>query len=119
MIDVSELMSDPDFAQPFQVVRSTGSFANEGEYTRTPTTLNMTGVIQPATTEDVTNFLPEGERQKSAIRIWCAQEIRMADGNGAEADEIVWQGKRHRVAHAKPWNTQGYWFAIAVGHPYG
>lgn len=119
MIDVSELMTDPDFARAFQVRRMTGSYANEGEWSETATTLNKTGVIQPATSEDAINFLPEGERQKNLIRIWCAEEIRMGDGDGKCSDEVIVDGQYYRVAFSKPWGANGYWFAIAVGFPHG
>ena len=119
MIDVSELVTDPDFAQPFQVERFVGSFMDEGEYVRgEPKLLDLFGVVQPATKEDAVAFLPEGERQQNMIRVWCNQELRMSDGQGKECDNIIWQGQWHRVAFSELWSTQGYWFAIAVGFPH-
>ncbi len=116
MIDVSELLSDPDFAQPFTIQRTTGGFANEGEYsTADPTDIPAFGVIQPASSADMVRFLPEGERQKNTISIWSPVLIQMADGQGQESDVIIWQGQYYRVAFSKPWQTQGYWFAMAVG----
>ena len=98
MIDVSELIDDPDFATTFQVRRRTGSFANEGAYSTTETTLTKTGVIQPASQDDRVAYLPEGERTLDAIRIWCRDEIQMADGKGKQSDVVVWNGQHHRVA---------------------
>lgn len=117
MIDVSEVINDPDFARDFTVERFSGSFANEGEYTATSTTLQRYGIIQPATAEDAINFLPEGERQKNLIRVWCTEEIRMGDGDGNNSDVVVDGGLKYRVAFAKRWQQNGYWFAIAVGFP--
>lgn len=115
MIDVSELIDDPDFASEFTVFRDSGSFV-EGEWVKNaPSQLPMIGVVQPATSEDMLRFLPEGERQKNVIRIWCRQKIQMANGKDEQSDVVVWNCDYHRVAYSKPWGKNGYWFAIAVG----
>lgn len=116
MIDISELIDDHDFAQTFTVTRATGSFANEGRFSTTTTDITKTGIIQPASYEDQVKYLPEGQRQANAIRIWCRDEIVQADGKGALSDVITWGGGKHRVAFSKHWNQHGYWFAIAVGY---
>lgn len=116
MIDVSELVTDPDFAQSFQIERFTGTW-DEGRFIQNePTVLDAFGVVQPASSEDAVAYLPEGERQNNMIRVWSPHEIRMADGKDQLSDNILWQGEWHRVAYSKPWQTQGYWFAIAVGY---
>lgn len=115
MIDVSDVVTDPDFCQDFQIERVTGSFANEGEYTRgTPSLLNRTGVIQPGASEEELLVLSEGERKKAVIRFWCAEEIRMSDADGANSDVIRWRGQWWRVAFAQPWADHGYYYGIAV-----
>lgn len=114
MIDVSELVADPDFAQTFSIERFTGSFANEGEYTEAaPTVLSRTGAIQPGSSPDMLEFLPEGERGKATIRFWSWAEIRMGDGL-ARSDNILWRGRWYRVAYCKPWQLNGYYHGIAV-----
>lgn len=116
MIDVSELIDDPDFATTFTVKRRSGTFANEGKYTTTETTLTKAGVVQPASADDQVKYLPEGERRQHAIRVWCRDEIQMADGKGKESDVVVWNGNQYRVGFSQPWSVHGYWFAIAVGY---
>lgn len=114
MIEISELMTDPDFAQPFVIRRVSGAFAGEGEFTRTETTVNASGVIQPASEDDL-KMLPEGERSDSAIKVYSKTELRRGDGAGTESDVIEWLGKRYRVMQSKPWQLHGYYFAIATG----
>lgn len=120
MIEISELFSDPDFAQPFQIERlGAGSFS-EGEYTPgSKTTLNVVGVIQPAKDGEILLVAQEGERQNNWIAIWLNQEIRDGDGDTRMSDYVIWQGDRYRVAKSKPWQTQGYWRAWAQGLPNG
>lgn len=119
LVNVAELVQDPELAQPFTIERYVGSFANEGEYSQTPTVLQRFGVIQPTKADDLIKYLPEGERQGNAISIYCKDDIFMADGNGQQSDVIIWQGDYHRVAFSKRWNMHGFWFAIATGFVHG
>lgn len=115
MINIAEVVNDPDFTQPFQINRFSGSFENEGEWVKTSQTLQRVGVIQPTKSSDALNFLPEGERQANAITIYCAEDILMGDGQDIQSDVVIWNGAQYRVAYSKPWQANGYWFAIATG----
>jgi len=114
MIEISDLLEDPDFAQGFTIRRQTGSFT-EGDFSTVDTVIPAVGVIQPASSQDVLTFAPEGERQGNWITIYCKQEIRQGDGQDIFSDVIVWQGSYFRVAQAKHWETQGYYRAWARG----
>lgn len=118
MIDVSELMQDPDFASMIEVTRQgAGSYANEGVFTPGASVVSSwPAVVQPANAADITNFLPEGERTNNVIKIYSAQLIQMSDGESVQADTLVWQGASYRVAFSKPWNLHGYYFVLAVGY---
>lgn len=116
MINVADLLRDPDFAQTFQVVRFGGSFANEGEYTQAPAApVSMVGVIQPAKQQDVVQFMPEGERLGNLIVVYCSQELKASDAKSQESDIIIWHGSRYRVAQARQWLDHGYWQVFAEG----
>jgi hypothetical protein len=116
MINVADLLRDPDFAQTFQVIRSTGYFGNEGEYIQTQAApVNMVGVIQPAKQQDMVRFLPEGERLGNQIVIYCDQEIKSSDATSKESDIIIWRGGKYRVGQAKRWLDHGYWQVWAEG----
>lgn len=120
MIAVSEVVSDPELAQAFQVKRqSAGTFANEGVFSTTETTLDRFGVVQPSKSDDLLKFLPEGERQGNFITIYCAQDVLMGDGKDQQSDVVIWRGDYYRVAYSKPWDAHGYWFAIAQGFVHG
>lgn len=118
MIDVSELLTDPDFATAYQIVRETqGSFVSGGEgewQAGEPTTLDRFGPVQPSKPEDKVDFLPEGERGKNAINVFSKDEIILSDGKNVQSDIILFNGKTWRVANRKPWGLNGYWWAIAV-----
>lgn len=117
MIDISEIVNDPDFAQSFSVLRSVGSFDGNGKWSMgTPATLSRYGVIQPSKQNDIVLYVPEGERIGEMITVYCSQDILMSDAKNQQSDIIVKSdGAKYRVAYSKPWQQHGYWFAIAVG----
>jgi hypothetical protein len=121
LLSVSKILSNQRFVQPFVLTRKTGAFiaSSEGEYGTTSSTLNLTGIIQPATEKDKAEFLPEGQRQLISIKIFSKSQMFMDNGLGQQSDEIDWQGQRYRIAFSKPWQLHGYYMAIAIGYANG
>lgn len=116
MMDMSDVVAWGDNLQSFSVLRPAVGTMVEGRYTEgAQTTLSRTGMIQPTSTQDAINFLPEGERQKNAITIFCVDDINMGDGMGVRPDEIVYDDQTYRVAFSKNYKHYGYYWAIAVG----
>lgn len=115
MINVAEIMRDPDLAQPFQVERAGGAF-DEGEWVPTaPTVLNLVGIVQPAKREDMLAILPEGARLGNMIVVFCDQELRIDNAEDQRSDVVVWHGHPYRVMAAKHWADHGYWQVWAEG----
>jgi hypothetical protein len=112
LVNVSDVVNDPQFSQTFSVKRFTGNFANEGEYDRgSVVTLTRYGSIQPANQDDL-NLLPEGQRDGKYIKVYTVQEIRKGDGT-VESDQILWDGREYRVTFTKLYKDYGYYFVIA------
>ena len=112
MIDVSELMDDPDFARSFTVRRPTGTFGADGEFTSTYKESQLRGIVQPATAREV-QMLGQGERLGDVISVWSAEEMRAGDGNKRESDVLVVDSKSYRVIKAEPWADAGYFRVFA------
>lgn len=114
-IDVSRVVKNPALQQPFTIQRNTYAFVNAGEWTKQGTeNIGAKGVVTPATEQDKTDFLPEGQREAAAIKIYSPVAINNADGDSIEADVIIWNGKSYRVGFSKPWASYGYWFVVAT-----
>ena len=115
MINVAELMRDPDIAQPFQVERAGGAF-DEGEWVPTaPVVLNLVGIVQPAKREDQLAILPEGTRLGNVIVVYSDQELRIDNAQSERSDVALWHGNPYRVIAAKHWADHGYWQVWAEG----
>ena len=113
MLNVSELLSDPDFAQPFQIQRSTGSF-QLGGFAQTTTTLAAVGVILPASEREI-QMAPEGDRVTGMISIRTATPLLLthADGRAGLSDVILWRGESYRLL--KLWPYQDFGLSYALG----
>lgn len=125
MIDVSELMEDPDFASPYLVVRRDGEWINGRFVPGEPETLKFYGPVQPPSVRELEQ-LPEGDRQKGFMQFWCKmpREFRISQGSKKESwvsDEIIWRGQRFKLYQLMPWNHAGWMSALAyrTGGAYG
>lgn len=126
MINVAEIVNDPDFAQSFYLIRSTGSFALGGFQT-TPTTIPMYGVIEVAKEKELAT-LPEGDRISGAMAFYTSDPIYMTNvdanpsygaGNfGVTAkrisDVVLWHNQQFRVVKDSVWSDFGYYKTIGV-----
>jgi hypothetical protein len=122
MIDVSELMLDPDFMQPLSLNRYVKSFITSGdaagEISSSFTTINnVLFSVQPTTVDDLLS-LPEGERNDTSRRFYCGQELFAADNDGVtnelKFDVITYQGLKYKITKLKSWGDNGYWLGIGV-----
>lgn len=121
MLNISELINDPDFAQPtgFTVTRSTGAWV-AGVFTVTTEQLAYTGTIIPATTKEI-EMLPEADRVHGAVSVWTLAPLyvtRLDNTNTGEdgglSDEITWDGKQWKIMQVRGFQDYGYYKGIAI-----
>lgn len=114
LIDVSFLLSDPDFTDTATLITRAMTVNEWGEGETQESSVQITAVIQPATGKDLER-LPEGAKLHETIRVWYRGELLPERENGY-ADIVVWKGKRYQVKTADPWDNYGagYWRALCV-----
>lgn len=118
MIDVSEVVNDPDLAQPFSILRSSGSWF-KGVWNSVQTTVQGYGVISVAEAQDL-EMVSEGDIVHGAMVFHSQQPIfrtnanNATDSTGGSADILVWRGENYRVLHVYPYEDYGYYRAVAV-----
>ncbi len=114
MINVAELMTDPDFVQPFTVKRFTAGYVTEGEFAQNaPQVMHLVGAIQHPKPADLARFASEGERNTAIIKVYCGQKLRDTNGEGQQSDVITWRCEDYRVFECAPWMDNGYWQVFA------
>lgn len=116
-IDISEIVSDPLFAQSFIVYRKSGTWLR-GRFTQTEAPINFYGTIEVNNPKDIMQ-VPEGDRLTGLISIHTEQPIFTTRNNGDQSgvgssDEVVYKGERYKVVNVSDWDDFGYYKAIAV-----
>lgn len=114
-IQVGEIVTDPDLAQPFVVTRSTGQFVLGGWQENPPATIQMYGVVSVANEQDL-EAIPEGDRVRGAMVFHAIQEIFTTheDTSSGTSDIITWNNEQYRVVSIAPYKDYGYYRATAV-----
>lgn len=114
MIDVSELITDPDVAQPFIVFRQSGSWVAGRWVEGIPTQISMYGPVWVASERDLKQ-VPEGDRVEGAMMFCSTAPLYITrDGTGAgTSDQIQWDGEMYRVVKIFPWQKHGFYQAYA------
>jgi hypothetical protein len=93
LIDVSELMSDPDFVNQFTIVRRTSKVNDFGENEISDTNICAIGSIQ-AGNGDTLKRLPEAARKENAITVYTKTELRADSTTNGYSDVIIWNCQR-------------------------
>lgn len=120
MIDVSELITDPDFCINYTIERSSGGVWTNGLYSETTETIETQGIIQPYDTRN-TEYSANGDQITGDIKIWNKKIIYTTrettedeTTTDATSDVVIWQGERYKVHDVKYWNYHGYYSAIGT-----
>ena len=114
VIDLSEVINDPDMAETFTILRTTGQFAAGGFVRNAPATLNTYGVVSVATAKDI-DALPEGDHINEVRAFWTVDPLYVTnDANSEVSDILVWQGTQYRILTEPDYNNRGYYKALAT-----
>ena len=116
MIDVSEVINDPDFQQTWKVYRSAGGQWIDGVWTEgAPEILDMSGVVTPTTSKDML-MVPEGDRITESKTFHSTEKIytTRSDGETGTSDRFEYKGEIFRVAQVTDHLDYGYNKAIAL-----
>lgn len=94
-VDVSFLLSDPDFTDTVTLIRRAVTINGYGEGVLTETPSTITAVVQGANTETLER-MPEGARLSDLIEVYYRGALTVEQPSGY-ADVIVWNGRRYQV----------------------
>lgn len=114
LVDVTELLSDPDFVDPVRIFHRTATVNTKGENELTELYVDTIGSVQPTSGRDLQR-LPEALRIQDVKTFWIKGEIK-SDGNSAYPDILVWQCNRYAVQMVLEWTNfgQGWCQALCV-----
>lgn len=104
-VDVTQLMSDPDFVDPIQVIQRVPRTDLYGEVHFTECVQNTFGSVQPASYRTVQK-LPEALRVADVSSFFFKGKI-VASEPGKYATVLVFKGKRYQVQTVADWSNFG------------
>ena len=115
-LNVSRVVNNPKFAQTFTIQRSSGgAFNTSGVWTDSSFTVNMYGIIKPATPKEL-DQLPDGDRVKEVRSFHSAQPMYVThnDATPGLSDIATWNGQHYRLSKLYEWEDFGYYKALGV-----
>jgi cytoplasmic iron level regulating protein YaaA (DUF328/UPF0246 family) len=113
-IDVSELLTDPDFVDVMTLVTRFPLTTTLGENIMTEQTFESVGSVQPADYRTLQR-IPEALRNENISSFWFKGKI-ISTEDGKYSSIIVFKGQRYQVLKVADWSNwgQGYCEGICV-----
>lgn len=104
-LDVSEVLTDPMFLDPFTIIRRASTVNDLGRNVIVETTISAIGSVQAAD-GDTLAMLPEAARL-SDVRNIFTRTVLIADVVSGYSDLILWKGNRYQTLKVTPWGNYG------------
>lgn len=118
IIDLSEVVEDPDLAEPFTIIRTSGQFGAGGWLADTPQNITAFGVVSVATPKEIADLPVEADKIKEVRAFWSTTPMFVTNAvgvaAGATSDVLVWQGVQYRVLALPDYSNRGYYKALAI-----
>lgn len=111
-IDVSELVSDPDFTDAMQVISRVPTVNALGENTLVETTFDSFGSVQPASGRTIQR-LPDALRVANVSSFWFKGAI-VASAPGQYPSILTFRGVRYQVQLVFDWSNWGAGYTEGV-----
>lgn len=117
MINLSELVGDPDFCQPsgLTVLRSTGHFGPNGWDDERATLIVSPVIAYPSSAKELEQ-LPEGDRVKGNVTFVTRTELFVTHSGSSSgvSDLIMWGGRGYRILNCMPYSDFGFFVSLGV-----
>lgn len=113
LLDVSDVLLDPDFMDQLTVARFAISVGLSGVGSRTSTTATFYGVVT-SDKGDILERVATGERVKGSITIHTKYRLRDGSGASQTADEVTFRGQVYTVSQVNDYSHFGQGFVAAT-----
>lgn len=111
LLDVAEILLDPDFVDSLVCTRNTQTVGNDGIAVDAQNSTPFYGVVTN-NTGDLLMRLAEGSRINGSITVH-SQFLLQAGSDGLDADIVTWNGRRYTVTNVGDWSRFGIGFTAA------
>ena len=111
-LDVSEVLSDPDFATTVTVIRTTQTVGSNGRAAAAEQSFHYIDAVVTIATGEQLARLPDERRSSSGITIHTTFRLQ-ASTDAIDADRVQWGGDEYTVGLVDDWSSFGHVAAIA------
>ncbi|MCX5516231.1 hypothetical protein C3941_19775 [Kaistia algarum] len=111
LLDVSDVLADPDFADTLVLTRSTQTTGSNGRATRTSVQSTISGVVT-SNSGDVLKRFPDLARVGGSILVHTTARL-VASADNVEADVLTWRGRDYTVSALNDYSSFGAGFVVA------
>jgi len=115
MLDVSDILSDPDFADVLTVKRTIQMANDRGRADEDAKTFDITGVVT-SDRGDILDRLPDMRRVAGSILIHTQFRLIASEGD-TDTDIVTWNGKEYTVTDVNDYSRYGAGFVCAKCEP--
>lgn len=112
MINIGELIYDPDFCTEFKIIRKNVGTWTCGRQTEQTKILNVIGIVTSVSSKDL-EMMPEGDRVHGIKTFYTDKQLRIT-GNESTSDICEYQGKQYRLLQVFDYNNNGFYKAIGT-----
>ena len=111
-INVSELISDPDFCTTFIVEKKSSGKWSKGQPVYELTRTTVTGIVAPSASEDL-SLMPESDRKHGMKTFYTDTDMRLEVSDTEKTSDIcIWNGKRYKLINGWNYSNNGYYKAM-------
>ena len=114
LLDVSDILCDPDFADEIKITRTIVS-VERGRTRKIQNTIEAVGVVT-SDTGDILDRMPDMRRVAGTILVHTTETLIACDNN-RDADVIEWNGRQYTVTDANDYSRYGAGFTCAKCEP--
>ena len=114
LLDVTDVLSDPDFADTITVTRQVETVDGHGRGQIGPQTFSNVTAVVTAGQGDVLKYFPEMVNVRGAVLIHTTFRLISASET-TQADLVTWEGRTYQITELNDWSTFGAGFIMAVG----
>lgn len=115
MLDVSDVLTDPDFGDVLEVKRTVQTVTEKGRSDVSEQTISIIGVVT-SDRGDILDRLPDMRRVAGTIIVHTQFKLIASDGD-IDADTITWAGKDYTVTDVNDYSRYGAGFVCAKCEP--
>lgn len=113
LVNVSELITDPDFNQSFTVVRKQGSWES-GRFVVNESSFTTNGILISQSNNEL-DLTPQGALIQGSLSLWTLSKLYVTSQEGTPqpgnylSDEVEYKGQRWLVRAERNLSDYGYY----------